>query len=63
MSYVEKKQLLPQAQCEFRTGRSTTDIMFVIRRLQKLGRKEHVPLYMCFVDLQKACDSVNRVFC
>ena len=63
MPYVENEHLINEAHCGFRSGRSTTDMMFVIRRLQELGRKEHVPLYMCFVDLQKACDSVNRVFC
>ena len=34
--------------------------MFVVRRLQELGRKEDVPLYTCFVDLQKEYDSVDR---
>ena len=34
--------------------------MFVVRRLQELGRKESVPLYTCFVDLQNAYDSVDR---
>ena len=34
--------------------------MFVVRRLQELGRKEGVPIYTCFVDLQKAHDSVDR---
>ena len=33
---------------------------FVVRRLQELGRKQGVPLYTCFVDLQKAYDSVDR---
>ena len=35
-------------------------MMFVVGRLQELGRKEGVPLYTCFVDLQKAYDSVDR---
>ena len=38
MSYVEKEQLLPEAQCGFRLGRSTTDMMFVIRRLTRPQR-------------------------
>ena len=62
MSYVEKEQLLPEAHCEFCPGRSTIDMMFVIRRLQELDRKEYAPLYMCSVDLHKAYDSVDRVF-
>ena len=34
--------------------------MFVVRRLHELGRKEGVPIYTCFVDLQKAYDSVDH---
>ena len=41
-------------------NRSTTDMMFVLRRLQELGRKGGVPLFLCFVDIQKAYDSVDR---
>ena len=35
-------------------------MLFVVRRLQELGRRRKIPLYMCFVDLQKAYDSVDR---
>ena len=34
-------------------------MMFVVRRLQELGRKGGVPLFLCFIDLQKAYDSVD----
>ena len=34
--------------------------MFVIRRLQELARKKRFPLYVCFIDLIKAYDSVDR---
>ena len=34
--------------------------MFTIRRLQELVRKARVPLFLCFIDLQKAYDSVDR---
>ena len=34
--------------------------MFAVRRLQELGRKARVPLFLCFIDLQKAYDSVDR---
>ena len=37
-----------------------TDRMFVIRRLQELARKKRIPLYVCFIDLTKAYDSVDR---
>ena len=35
-------------------------MLFVVCRLQDLGRQSKNPLYMCFVDLQKAYDSVDR---
>ena len=33
--------------------------MFVVRRLQEVRRKAGVSLYMCFIDLQKAYDTVD----
>ena len=59
-AYCEAKGLLPEEQCGFRPDRSTTDMMFVVRRLQEVGRKAGVSLHMCFVDLQKAYDTVVR---
>ena len=38
-AYCEAKGLLPEQQCGFRPNRSTTDMMFVVRRLQEIGRK------------------------
>ena len=52
--------ILPEEHCGFRPGRSTVDMLFVMRRLQELGRRKKIPLYMCFIDLQKAYDSVDR---
>ena len=38
-----------------------TDLMFfVIRPLQEMARKKRIPLYVCFIDLTKAYDSVDR---
>ena len=34
--------------------------MFVVRRLQEIGREAGVSLFMCFIDLQKASDTVDR---
>ena len=58
--YCEAKGLLPEEQCGFRRDRSTTDMMFVVRRLQEIGRKAGVSLFMCFIDLQKAYDTGDR---
>ncbi|CAB1101751.1 unnamed protein product [Ectocarpus sp. CCAP 1310/34] len=35
-------------------------MLFVVHRLQELGRRKKIPLSMCFVDLKKAYDSVKR---
>ena len=35
-------------------------MLFVVRQLQEVRRARQVPLYMCFVDLLKAYDSVDR---
>ena len=58
--YCEAKELLPEEQCRFRPDRSTTDIMLVLHRLQEIGRKAGVSLFMCFIDLQKVYDTVDR---
>ena len=36
-------------------------MMFVVRRLQELGRTSNTSLEICFIDLAKAYDSVDRV--
>ena len=53
-AYCEAKGLLPEEQCGFRPDRSTTDMMFVVRRLQEIGRKAGMSLFMRLIDLQKA---------
>ena len=58
--YCERMGILPEEQSGFRPNRSTTDMMFVIRRLQELARKKRIPLYVCFIDLTKAYDSVDQ---
>ena len=58
--YCERVGILPKEQSGFRPNRFTTDTMIVIRRLQELARKKQIPLYVCFIDLTKAYDSVDR---
>ena len=57
--YCERVGVLPEEQSGFRPNRATTDMMFVIRRLQELTRKRRIPLYLCFIGLTKAYDSVD----
>ena len=51
--------VLPESQCGFRHGRSTIDLIFVVRQLQEKCREQHQDLYMVFVDLTKVFDAVN----
>ena len=52
--------ILPESQCGFQAGRGTTDIIFAARQIQEKCRKQHQDLYMTFIDLTKAFDSVHR---
>ncbi|CAM9372832.1 unnamed protein product, partial [Ascophyllum nodosum] len=35
-------------------------MIYVVRGVQELAREKDLPLFMCFIDLQKAYDSVDR---
>ncbi|KAI8495103.1 hypothetical protein Bbelb_270890 [Branchiostoma belcheri] len=54
------ERVLPESQCGFRAGRSTTDMIFTLRQLQEKCREQCMPLYIAFVDLTKAFDTVCR---
>ena len=44
----------------FMQGRSTTDAIFILRQLQKKQLVAGKPLYLAFIDLEKAFDRVPR---
>ena len=58
--YIEKEALLPETQCGFRPGRGTLDMVFTLRMALEIARVKSHPLYVVFVDLAKAYDSVCR---
>ena len=51
---------LPEAQCGFRPGRSTVDMIFTMRQVQEKCLEQNLDLYSVFIDLTKAFDTVNR---
>lgn len=53
-------RIYPEAQCGFRAQRSTTDMIFTLRQLQEKCREQKTPLFIAFVDLNKAFDTVSR---
>lgn len=54
------EDLLPESQCGFRKSRSTVDMIFTSRQLQEKCREQKQDLFMAFVDLSKAFDTVHR---
>jgi len=52
--------IIPESQCGFRSSRSTTDMLFAARQVQEKCREQNRDLFMVFIDLTKAFDSVNR---
>lgn len=49
-----------ESQCGFRKGRGTTDMVFCLRQLQEKAREHKSPLFIAFIDLTKAFDTVPR---
>ena len=58
--FCQEGGILPEEQCGFLPQRLIIDMMLVVRRLQKLGRASRISLDICFIDLTKAYDSVDR---
>ena len=59
--YCEYTGILPEEQSGFRPNRSTTDMMFVCdSSATRVSVEETNPLYVCFIGLTKAYDSVDR---
>ena len=52
--------MLLETQCGFRKTRSTTDMVFVSRQHAGEESRASHDLYIAFIDLSKAFDSVNR---
>jgi hypothetical protein len=53
------KQLLEQ-QAGFRRNKSTVDQIFTIKLIMGKSQEYNKPLFLCFIDIQKAYDSVDR---
>ena len=54
------ERVLPDSLCGFRGGRGCIDMMFCARQLVEKAIEHNTKLFMLFIDLQKAYDSVPR---
>ena len=53
-------EIVPESQCAFRRNRGTVDMIFCARQIQKKCKEQSKDLYILFVDLTKAFDTVSR---
>ena len=51
---------LSEIQSGFRPNRSTMDQIFTLKMTMEKRREFNKPLFMCFIDITKAYDSINR---
>ena len=58
--HFEQSGLLSESQCGFRKARGTIDVIFTARQLQEKCQEQNMDLYMTFVDLTKAFDTISR---
>ena len=58
--HLEQSGLLPGSQCGFRKDRRTINKIFTARQLQEKCSEQNMDLYMTFVGLTKAFDTVSR---
>ena len=52
--------ILPESQCGFRKERGTIDMIFTLRQVQEKCVEQNTDLYIAFIDLTKAFDTVPR---
>ena len=60
LALIVSETNLPEAQCGFRPGRSTVDMIFTVMQVQKKCVEQNLDLYSEFIDLTKEFDAVNR---
>ena len=52
--------IIDETQCGFRKMRGCNDMVFVARQVQEKAREQQCSLNICFFDIKKAYDTVNR---
>ena len=59
-AFINSKQIMSEAQAEFRKGYSTNDQIFTLKCIVELLLCHGRRMFCTFVDYSKAFDSINR---
>lgn len=54
------ERVTPHSQAGFQRNKGTADMIFALRQLMEKSREQHVDIYIAFIDLEKAFDTVHR---
>ena len=54
------EEVVSDTQCGFRTGRGCVDMIFCVRQLVEKAIEHNTKIFLLFVDLRTAYDSVPR---
>ena len=54
------ENVLPESQCGFRRGRGCTDLIFTVGQLIEKSNEHRAKVFLIFIDLCKAYDSIPR---
>lgn len=58
--WMNKHQIIHQSQTGFRKGHSTIDNIWLLKEIIQIYRNNKKPIYICFIDLSKAFDSISK---
>ena len=58
--WLEANNVIHYSQIGFRKGHSTLDNILIFREINKVYNNMKSPLYLCFIDLSKAFDSIPK---
>ena len=58
--HLDPAEILQESQCGFMKDSGTIDMIFTARQFRKKCHEQNVDLYMNFVDLNKAFNTVGR---
>ena len=60
LEWAESNMKINDSQFGFRKNRRTTDTLYIILTTSLIANKNKTPIYLAFVDLAKAFDSINH---